>query len=113
MFPPAWSLIFALCAWAGALAWARSGNRLYRRWIIGLFALNAACNIGWSILFFQLKRPDFAVIGVVALWLSIVFLIAFLGQRSRLAAALLLPYLVWVTFAGALNAAVVGLNGPF
>jgi len=65
------------------------------------------------LLFFQLKRPDFATIGVVALWLSIVFLIAFLGQRSKLAALLLAPYLVWVTFAGALNAAIVGLNGPF
>lgn len=53
------------------------------------------------------------MVGVVALWLSIVFLIAFLGQRSKLAALLLTPYLVWVTFAGALNAAVVGLNGPF
>jgi benzodiazapine receptor len=50
---------------------------------------------------------------VVTLWLSVMALIAFLAPRSRIAASLLAPYLVWVSFAAYLNYRVVALNGPF
>ena len=64
-------------------------------------------------LFFRIQRPDLAFIEVLLLWLSILALIIYCGRFSRGAALLFLPYLAWVTFAGALNWAVVQLNAPF
>lgn len=112
LFGPAWTLIFALSALAAAIAWWRS-SRATRTWIVGLFVLNGVLNILWSWLFFRLQRPDWALIEVVFLWLSILALIIMLGGVSRTAAWLLAPYLIWVTFAGMLNLAVVDLNSPF
>jgi tryptophan-rich sensory protein len=73
----------------------------------------AFLNVLWSLLFFRLRRPDWALVEVGFLWLSILALMIVLFRYSRLAGLLLLPYLVWVGFAGALNFAVVRLNGPF
>jgi tryptophan-rich sensory protein len=113
LFGPAWTLIFALSALAGVLGWARAPSRAAREWLLALFALNAFLNVLWSLLFFRLRRPDWALVEVAFLWLSIVVLIAVLARWSRPAAWLLAPYLAWVTFAAALNAAVVRLNAPF
>jgi tryptophan-rich sensory protein len=113
LFGPAWTTIFALTALAGVLGWAHARSRAAREWLLALFALNAFLNVLWSLLFFRLRRPDWALVEVGFLWLSIVVLIAVLARWSRPAAWLLAPYLAWVTFAAALNAAVVRLNAPF
>ncbi len=113
LFGPAWTLIFSLAAIAGVLAWRNARTRGAQVAILLLFALNINLNILWSGLFFRLQRPDFALVEVVFLWLSIVLLIAGLWRHSRLASVLLVPYLAWVTFAAVLNLAVVRLNGPF
>jgi translocator protein len=113
LFGPAWTVIFALVAVAGIQAWERAPDRAAREWLLALFALNAFLNVLWSLLFFRLRRPDWALVEVGFLWLSIVLLIVVLARRYRPAAWLLAPYLAWVTFAAALNAAVVQLNAPF
>lgn len=112
-FGPAWTLIFALCAVAGYRSWVGMTSRSHREWMLAAFACNAFLNLFWSLLFFRLQRPDWALYEVGFLWLSIVVLIAILGRHSRSNAALLLPYLAWVSFAAALDLAVVRLNGPF
>jgi tryptophan-rich sensory protein len=112
-FGPAWTLIFILAASAGATAWKSAPDSSSRRWLIGLFALNAGLNSLWSLLFFKLQRPDWALFEVAFLWLSIVALVVFTQSYSRKAAALLMPYLLWVSFASAINYATVQLNGPF
>lgn len=112
-FGPAWTLIFALCAIAGADAWRRAPDAAARTRVLGLFALNAALNVGWSLLFFRLRRPDLALYEVSLLWLSILALILVLGRFAPRVRWLLAPYLAWVTFATAVNAGVVRLNGPF
>lgn len=109
-FGPAWTLIFALVAASGAVAWHSSRTASARRAIIAGFALNAALNIGWSLLFFHLQHPDWAEIEVAFLWLSIVLLILVIRRSSRQAAWLLAPYLCWVTFASYLNVTIVRLN---
>lgn len=81
--------------------------------MIGLFALNGFLNLLWSLLFFRLHRPDLAAYEVWLHWASIAALIFVLWRYSRPAAWLLAPYLLWVSFAGALNDAVVSLNPPF
>lgn len=113
LFGPAWTFIFACAALAGILAWERAPDRTARRRVIWLFALNAALNVLWSVLFFRLQRPDWALVEVGLLWLSIVVLIWVPAAYSRAASWLLVPYLAWVTFAALLNFAVVRLNGPF
>lgn len=113
VFPIAWTLIFALCALAGVSAWRAAPNARAADTVIGLFALNGFLNIGWSLLFFRLQRPDWAMYELIALWLSIAMLIYYCGRQSKLSALLLLPYLAWVTIAGALNWQIVQLNAPF
>ena len=108
-----WSLIFTLCAISGALAWRAAETARLRRRVLVLLGANAVLNIVWSALYFKLHRPDWALIEVVFLWLSIAALIVGLWRISRWASALLVPYLVWVSIASALNLATVQLNGPF
>jgi tryptophan-rich sensory protein len=112
-FGPVWTLIFMLAATAGATAWKQTPDRASRYWLIGLFALNASLNTLWSLLFFKLQRPDWALLEVGFLWLSIAALIWSMKAYSRRSSALLLPYLLWVSFAIAINYATVQLNGPF
>jgi tryptophan-rich sensory protein len=113
LFGPAWTVIFALIAVAAFWAWEHAPDRAAREWLLALFALNAFLNVFWSLLFFRLRRPDWALVEVGFLWLSIVLLIVVLARSYRPAAWLLVPYIAWVTFAAVLNAAVVQLNAPF
>lgn len=113
LFGPAWTLIFACAAIAGALAWRNASTTRARVWILLLFAININLNILWSGLFFRLHRPDFSLIEVGFLWLSIVALIVVLRRFSTTAGWFLAPYLAWVTFAALLNYEIVSLNAPF
>jgi tryptophan-rich sensory protein len=113
LFGPGWTLIFGFAALAGVTAWRQAPSGGARTWLLVLFALNAVLNILWSMLFFRVQRPDWALMEVVFLWLSIVWLILSVSRYSKPAAWLLMPYLAWVTFAATLNFAVVRLNAPF
>ncbi len=112
-FGPIWTVIFACWAAAAFLAWRGAADTASRRWAAASLALNGVLNILWSVLFFRLRHPDWALVEVVALWLSIVAAMLALGRCSRPAAYLLTPYLAWVSVATVLNAAVVKLNAPF
>lgn len=109
-FGPVWTSIFVLAAVGGVLAWSAAESIADRRLILTLFGVNAVLNLGWSALFFQLKRPDWALAELVLLWLSILALIIGLKRLSLAASLLVVPYLAWVTFAGVLNYAIVQLN---
>lgn len=113
LFGPAWTLIYAMATLAFAYAWRGAPSRGARWALVALFVVNLHLNVLWSGLFFRLQRPDHALLEVGFLWLSIVALIWLLRRWSLAAAWLLAPYLAWVTFAAALNASVVRLNGPF
>lgn len=113
LFGIAWTTIFAMIALAGFFAWQQAPKRRDADIALSLFALNGILNLLWSFLFFRMQRPDWAFFELIMLWLSIFMLIAFCLRFSRATALLLLPYLCWVTFAGALNFAIVQLNGPF
>lgn len=112
LFGPAWTLIYALTALAGVRSW-EVASAVQRRHLAVLFALNGVLNVLWSLLFFRLRRPDWALLEVGLLWLSILSLLVYCGRMRRQTIALLLPYLAWVSFAAALNAVVVDLNAPF
>ncbi len=108
-----WTVVFAFTAVSGVLAWRGARTSGERQSIIGLFAINGLLNIVWSLIFFQMKRPDHALFEVGLLWLSIAVLIGATWRSSRLAAVLLLPYLIWVSIAAVLNYEIVQMNGSF
>ena len=113
VFGPAWTVILALAAWSGVAAWTSAAGDPARVLILALFGTNVVLHMLWSPLFFALKRPDWALIEVPFLWLSIAALMLGVGRYSTLAVWLLLPYLLWVTFAVILNLRIVRLNRPF
>src|SRR6185437_9383329 len=105
VFAPVWTLILGLAAWSGAV----SSNEHVR--ILVLFGINIVLYLLWTPLFFNLRRPDWALIEIPFLWLSIVSLILGLAPLSPTSSWLLAPYLLWVTFAAFLNLTIVRLNG--
>lgn len=113
LFPIVWTLIFAMITVAGIKAWRAAPTSREAQAILSLFALNALLNVSWSLLFFRLQRPDWAFVELGFLWITILLMIVSCVRYSRSAAAMLLPYLMWISYAGMLNWAIVQLNGPF
>jgi len=111
-FGPAWTIIFTLIAIAAARMWNAAPADL-KPIVLVSFGANAVLNALWSVFYFSRKRPDHALIEVAFLWLSIVELVGLGLVVSQSAALMLVPYLVWVTFAACLNWQTVRLNGPF
>lgn len=113
LFGPAWTLILALAAWSAADAWVAAPTPGLRTAVVVLYGFNALFHLLWSPLFFKLKRPDWALFEVPLLWLSILVPMIVVAPFDPFASWLLLPYLLWVTFAAYLNLTIVRLNGPF
>ena len=112
LFGPAWAVILALAAWGGVEAWTSAPPEAHGT-IATLFAVNIFFFLLWTPLFFNLRRPDWALFEVPFLWLSVLGLIIGVAPYSSTAAWLLVPYLLWVAFAAYLNLTVVRLNAPF
>jgi benzodiazapine receptor len=113
LFGPAWTVIFALATVSAVYAWRNADSRRERESVVGLFALNGFLNVLWSLLFFAWRRPDWALIEVAFLWLSILLPIIMFWRLAKPASLYLVPYLLWVSFAAFLNLTVVRMNGPF
>ena len=113
LFGPAWTTIFALTTWAVGLAWNLVPEAAMHTQIVWLFAANGVFNILWSLLFFKLRRPDWALREVPLLWLSVLGLILVFAGPVPKAAWLMVPYLAWVSFAAYLNRTIIRLNGSF
>ncbi len=113
VFGPAWTTIFVLAVVSAVSIWRATSDKMQRAWIIGLFAANGVLNVLWSALFFALKRPDWAFAEVGFLWLAIALPMVVFWRLSKTASLCLLPYLMWVSFAAALNFTVAHLNAPF
>ena len=108
-----WSTIFTLGAFSGWLAWRHASLLRERLVVLAAFLINLSLNVLWSWLFFVQHRPDWSLVELYFLWASIVAMMLVSWRHSRLAAVLLVPYLVWVITAGFLNQANIQLNGPF
>ncbi len=111
-FGPAWTTVYVFSVWSVATAWP-AATAAQRTLYLVAWGVNLIANVGWSILFFRRRRPDWALREVVLLWLSIVGVMAASWPANPRAALLLLPYLLWVSFASVLNRAIVRLNAPF
>ena len=109
IFGPVWSLLYLMMAVAAWLVW-RAAGWPGARLALGLFAIQLVLNVGWSVVFFGLHRPGWALGEIVVLWCAILATLLLFRPISPVAALLLVPYLLWVTFASALNFAVWRLN---
>ena len=110
VFGPVWTLLYALQGVAAWLIWRAGLDRRIVRLALGLFATQFVLNIAWSPAFFGLESPILGLVVIVPLWFAIVATMAAFSRVYRRAAALLVPYLTWVTFATALNYAIWTLN---
>ena len=129
VFGPAWITLYAFMGISLFLAWKQHSNildpssraklatgqgnvRMLRMWKIGIaaFFVQLSLNAVWSIIFFGLQNPGWALVDIVLLWLAIVWTIAVFYKISKPAAYLLVPYLLWVSFASYLNYSIWMLN---
>jgi tryptophan-rich sensory protein len=113
LFGPAWTVILGLACTASVIAWNVLPGGWLKGVVIALFVANGLLNMAWSLLYFRLERPDWAVVEVSVLQLTNLALIGLLAPYSAEAALCMAPYAVWVAFAGYLNLTIVRLNGPF
>lgn len=109
LFAPVWTLLYTLMAVALYLIWKRGVNRKTKPALI-IFLIQLALNIFWSYLFFFLKAPGVAFVEILVLWLAILATIISFYRLHRPAGLILIPYLLWVSFASVLNFFVAKLN---
>ncbi len=109
LFAPVWTVLYALMGVAAWLVWQRAGLTA-AAWPLTLFVLQLILNGLWSYLFFGLQRPGLAFLDILALWLTVLATLLAFWRYHRPAGQLLLPYLLWLSFAAYLNLAFWRLN---
>jgi translocator protein len=111
VFGPAWAVFYASQAVAAWLVWRGDARRAeYDVPAMTSYGVQLALNLAWTVLFFGLRRPGLALLEICVLWLAVAMTVREFARKHRFAAALLLPYLLWVTYAATLNAGLWRLN---
>jgi benzodiazapine receptor len=108
-FGPVWTVLYLAMATAAWLVWRRAGFA-GARLPLTLFALQLVLNLAWTGVFFGLRMPGAAFAEIVLLWLFILVTAIAFWPISRVAAWLMVPYLVWVAYAATLNYGIWRLN---
>lgn len=110
VFGPVWSVLYLLMAISAWLVWGAAG---FQRPFLPLvwFHVQLTLNVLWSWIFFHLHQPGWAFLEILSLWGAIALTIFYFFRIRRLAGTLMVPYLVWVTFAAGLNFTIWQLNG--
>lgn len=109
LFGPVWSVLYLMMAIAAWLVWKQAGLSDGKFALIW-FGAHLVLNVLWSVLFFGMQQIGWAAVEIVLLWIFIAVAIVLFYRHSKPAAALLVPYLLWVTFATALNITIWNLN---
>lgn len=110
LFAPVWTTLYLLMGISLGIIWNNSATKLNKRKAYVLFGLQLFLNFSWSILFFKINSPAFALIDIILMVLLIILTIVSFSKISKLAAWLLVPYIAWVSFATILNFAFWNLN---
>ncbi len=111
VFAPVWTVLYLMMAVAGWLVWQRTPRGGISLRLV-FFSVQLVLNAGWSAVFFGLRRPGWALAELILLWVFVMLSAVSFWGVHRLAGALFLPYLLWVTFAAGLNFSVWRLNRP-
>ena len=104
LFAPAWTLLYVMIAVAGFLVWNTPHES--RTTLLAIWGVQLVFNALWSYVFFARRDMRLALADIAALWLAIAAFIVMAWPVNELAAALFTPYLAWISYAGALNAAI-------
>lgn len=110
VFGPVWTTLFALMGISAFLIWKKGLERRDVKIALSIFIGQLILNTLWSIIFFGLHSPAGAFIELIVLWLAILATIIVFARILKPSAWLLLPYILWVTFAGYLNFMIWMLN---
>lgn len=110
LFGPVWSALYCMMAVAAWLVWRKREDFLVDL-CLSVYLVHLIFQGLWSWLFFAWGRADFAMFDILLLWLMIAWMIIVFWRISRIAAVLMIPYLLWVTFASVLNGTLWFLNG--
>lgn len=108
IFGPVWITLYILMGISVYLIWSARGKNSKN--LTNLFWLHLIFNAMWSVIFFGLHLPGWALINLIIIWIFIVIFIIRFWSVNRWASALLIPYLLWVSFAGVLNYFIWYLN---
>ena len=111
VFGPVWTTLYILMGISAYLIWQKGWERKPVRAALTLFGLQLFLNALWSMLFFGLRSPLYGLLCIIPLWLCIALSIRAFYPIDRRAAYLLVPYIVWVSFAAMLNFAIWTMNG--
>ncbi len=110
IFGPVWTVLYIMMGAAAFVVWQRGWDSAGVRAAVTAFAVQLALNGLWSILFFGLQSPGLALLEIVVLWLAIAATSVLFWRVATVAGALMVPYLLWVSFATVLNASIWWLN---
>ncbi len=110
LFTPAWGTLYLLMGISAFLIWRRGLADKPVKIALMVFAIQLILNTLWSVAFFGFESPLSGVIVIIVLWLAILLTILRFSKISSVAAILLLPYLLWVSFASVLNISIWVLN---
>ena len=110
LFFPVWTTLFVMMGISLYLVWRKGleGQQIKKALVI--FAVQLILNVLWSAAFFGLRSPLSGLIEISILWISIAFTIMIFMKISRTAGLLLIPYIIWVSFAAILNFMIWRLN---
>ena len=106
LFGPVWTLLYLMMGFSLYLVWSKKVDKK----AFTVFGVQLGLNALWSVLFFGLRNPLLAFIEIIFLWIAIIVNIVLFYKIEKKAAYLLIPYLLWVTFAGVLNFFIYYLN---
>jgi tryptophan-rich sensory protein len=110
LFGPVWTVLYAMMGVAAALVWQRRTEDTMSQSALVLFGVQLLLNGGWSFAFFGARSPGLGLIVIVALWGALAWTTERFFRVRAAAGWLLVPYLLWVTYAGALNLSIWLLN---
>ncbi|MFH1709439.1 MAG: TspO/MBR family protein [bacterium] len=110
IFAPVWTALFIMMGIAAYLVWDRGSENKNVKIALAAFGGQLFLNVLWSVLFFGLRSPSSAFVDIILLWLAILLTIICFYKVSRPASYLLIPYILWVSFAAVLNLSILLLN---
>ena len=110
VFAPVWTTLYLLMGIAAFLVWKRGLDRADVRLALSIFSVQLVLNTLWSIIFFGLRASGWAFIEIAFMWVAILASIIAFAKISKTAAWLLVPYILWVSFAAYLNYSIYILN---
>jgi len=103
IFGPVWTTLFLLMGISLYIVWNKGLQTRESKVAVSVFGLQLVLNTLWSIIFFGLHNPGLAFIEIIFLWISILASIILFYRISKVSAYLLIPYILWVSFAAFLN----------